>query len=440
MTVYESDLPGVGKKHEIDLDDVEAPRDLTALERLQDPGEDLVIDETSDRHLTAYGLLRDYAGQPILLVKAQMARDIASIGRRAVLASIAGMVVAGVLIMIVTGLLLQWLLVGPLIRLTRHVVEIGDSGAFGRRIGSTRSDELGILSREFDKMLASLKEARDRLLENSYQSGIAEMASGVLHNLRNQLAPLNMRVDRIREALVPTGDGKVDRALQELGGSETVADRRSKLATYVALHVANAAEIRARLREDLSQVTEDLHRVDGVLRELDRFSHMNVELEEVFLADAVERTVAALPAFPDVRVTYEIEPSLAAQPPVHAAGFILDHVLSNLFVNAVESIVAAGRDEGRIIVTGAISRRDGQAFVELQVQDNGAGIDAADLDRIFTRGFSTKPDHTGIGLHWSANRIAALHGKISAESPGPGRGATFHLLLPLAETTAKAAA
>ena len=52
---------------------------------------------------------------------------------------------------------------------------------------------------------------------------------------------------------------------------------------------------------------------------------------------------------------------------------------------------------------------------------------------VFSRGFSTKPRATnsGIGLHWCANTVMALGGRLSVESAGPQRGASFLLTLPL---------
>ncbi|HLK71820.1 MAG TPA: ATP-binding protein, partial [Steroidobacteraceae bacterium] len=65
---------------------------------------------------------------------------------------------------------------------------------------------------------------------------------------------------------------------------------------------------------------------------------------------------------------------------------------------------------------------------------DGVGISAQNLTRIFEKGFSTKSPETnhGIGLHWCANAINALGGRIWADSDGPGSGASMHLLVPLA--------
>ena len=61
-------------------------------------------------------------------------------------------------------------------------------------------------------------------------------------------------------------------------------------------------------------------------------------------------------------------------------------------------------------------------------------IAAENLERLFEKGFTTKSPETnhGIGLHWCANAIGALGGRIWAASDGPGRGASLHLLVPLA--------
>ena len=67
------------------------------------------------------------------------------------------------------------------------------------------------------------------------------------------------------------------------------------------------------------------------------------------------------------------------------------------------------------------------------IQDDGLGIEADRLKRIFNRGVSTKGlNSTGIGLHWCSNTVAAMEGKLYAESEGLGNGACFHLKLPVA--------
>jgi signal transduction histidine kinase len=72
-------------------------------------------------------------------------------------------------------------------------------------------------------------------------------------------------------------------------------------------------------------------------------------------------------------------------------------------------------------------------MVRLIVSDTGCGFDENFGKKIFQRGFSSKQDHlSGLGLHWCANAVVGMGGRILAESRGPGQGAEFHVLLPAA--------
>ena len=61
---------------------------------------------------------------------------------------------------------------------------------------------------------------------------------------------------------------------------------------------------------------------------------------------------------------------------------------------------------------------------------------------MFEKGFSTKSRETnyGIGLHWCANDIDALGGRIWAASDGPGCGASLHVMVPLASSRTRSLA
>ena len=85
------------------------------------------------------------------------------------------------------------------------------------------------------------------------------------------------------------------------------------------------------------------------------------------------------------------------------------------------------------MVGGTLETLDGHAAVHLVVSDNGTGIAPEAVGSLFRRGFSTKKGKTGgLGLHWCANSVNAMNGRIHAESAGIGSGASFHLVLPVA--------
>jgi sensor histidine kinase regulating citrate/malate metabolism len=100
-------------------------------------------------------------------------------------------------------------------------------------------------------------------------------------------------------------------------------------------------------------------------------------------------------------------------------------------INAAESIQRKGITPGQVRIQAAVERRDGRELKHIQICDSGEGIEPQILERIFERGFSSKPKSaSGIGLHWCANTISAMKGCIYAESKGRDQGACMHLLLP----------
>jgi two-component system NtrC family sensor kinase len=74
--------------------------------------------------------------------------------------------------------------------------------------------------------------------------------------------------------------------------------------------------------------------------------------------------------------------------------------------------------------------------VRISVIDNGVGIPAENMSRLFNHGFTTRQSGHGFGLHSGALAGQQLGGSLRAESEGPGRGAAFILELPYAPSDA----
>ena len=111
----------------------------------------------------------------------------------------------------------------------------------------------------------------------------------------------------------------------------------------------------------------------------------------------------------------------------------LQQVLWNLFSNAIKFTPAGGTIELRTSVVGGTEFR-------IRLTDSGRGIDSDSIERIFQPfeqgDLSVPPQFGGLGLGLAISKgiVDAHEGQIRAESPGLGRGATFTVTLPLAET------
>ena len=113
-------------------------------------------------------------------------------------------------------------------------------------------------------------------------------------------------------------------------------------------------------------------------------------------------------------------------PEIFADSSRLGQVLSNLLHNAIKFT-----PEGGQVVLSATQKAD---IVEFSVQDNGIGIPADDLNRIFERFYkadqSRTEDGTGLGLAIARHLVEAHGGRIWVES-AEGRGSTFYFTIPI---------
>ena len=107
----------------------------------------------------------------------------------------------------------------------------------------------------------------------------------------------------------------------------------------------------------------------------------------------------------------------------------LQQVLLNLLLNGMDALADVADGERSLTVR---ARTAGGGFVEVAVSDNGHGIPAEKLGRLFEPFFSTKPKGMGLGLPISRTIVDAHGGRIWAENNAE-RGATFRFTLPVAE-------
>jgi len=106
-------------------------------------------------------------------------------------------------------------------------------------------------------------------------------------------------------------------------------------------------------------------------------------------------------------------------------------ILVNLMRNAKYALDESGKTERPICLR--LERKNGE-FIRISVTDNGIGIPAENLTRIFNHGFTTRKHGHGFGLHSGALAAKELGGSLTVHSDGPGKGATFTLELPVQPT------
>ena len=117
----------------------------------------------------------------------------------------------------------------------------------------------------------------------------------------------------------------------------------------------------------------------------------------------------------------------SGQVAIEADRGLLRQVIGDLIENASEALPPEG---GRVVVSCRTVLVNNAPQWQLEVRDNGRGIETATLGRIFDPFFSTKAEHRGLGLSAALGIVRRLGGNLEVESD-PGTGSTFRVVLPV---------
>jgi two-component system, NtrC family, sensor kinase len=375
----------------------------------------------------------DIYRKPIMTLRVEVPRRITESGHAAVTYASTYLIGAALTVMLLLAIVLNRVVLEPLPRVTRHAVAIGEGADLTARLNLESRDEIGRLAHEFDRMVARVEDTRRELVDQSFQSGFAELAKGVLHNLGNAMTPLGVRIETLSERLRDAPAADLATASAELQSTPSGSERYRDLEQFLRLGCNELASVIADSRADVAVVQRQAKVVQTALIELMNSTRNDHVMETVRLPDLVIQSLEIVPDACRQRLVVDTDESLGRVGTVRVARTVLRLVLQNLIINAADAVRDAGRDKGVLKVAAEIVREHDRDQLHLHCNDNGVGIAQQDLQRVFEQGFSTKSKETnyGIGLHWCANAMGALGGRIWAASEGPGLGASLHLMLPL---------
>lgn len=279
-----------------------------------------------------------------------------------------------------------------------------------------------------------LAQAQLQLLNASRMAGMAEIATGVLHNVGNALNSVNVSTSVVKERvkeLKVSNIGKVAELIMEnstnLEHFFHDEDRGKRLPSYLhklAQHMVGEQEA---ILSEIASLTERVDHIKSIVTTQQSYAQAGGVIEELSLSHVLEQSLQMhIAGFQ--RHGIVVEKEFQAVPSIMADKHKLVQILLNLLSNARQALsepTVANRT-----LTLRIGMR-GAKMVFIEVCDTGVGIADEILTRIFTYGFTTKKEGHGFGLHSCANAAKEMGGSLTVRSDGAGRGATFTLELPL---------
>ena len=388
----------------------------------------------SDEAVTNCVVLADILGLPYLLVSSKTPREITWLGRKTINAALLFLAVAGLLFTRVLWWFMKGTIIGPIERLMAHMGKIRKTGDLSDNLNLDSDDEIGLLAEQYDKLNSEVHETRAALLHQSFKAGKADTAAEVLHNIRNAMTPLINGLDRLGKAHNVTDGLHFGEAIEKLADPDCDPQLAGKYLQYLGASFDHIAAVNGEASGDLKIVVSQARQIVGILSDQEKFTNVAPVAENLVVDEMMEEAAHVLPKDSQTEIDVDIDEDLTKyRVRAHRTGLL--QVLSNLILNAHESIQRSNAADGRISLSASDTVFNDQKMVKLTVRDNGTGFEEDVRYKIFQRGFTSKSqgENTGLGLHWCANAVASMGGRIFADSQGEGHGAEFHVLLPAAQ-------
>lgn len=328
-------------------------------------------------------------------------------------------------------LIFSTLLVGLLLylamRLLRSFAEIN-------RVNRALQAANETLEQRVERRTQQLKDAQSELLDSARQAGMAEIATNVLHNVGNVLNSVNISADLVTRKLRSSKALGLGRAVQlinerqgDLGTFFTEDEKGKLLPGYLNQLVDAIALEQQGMTDELAQLSKSVDHIKDIVATQQHYAGASTLKEPVhisaLMADALRMNAGALS-----RHNVTVVKHYAQVPEILADKHRLLLIMVNLISNAkyaMSNLVDRPRQ-----MTLTVQPRD-DATLQISVKDDGEGIPAENMTRIFTHGFTTRKEGHGFGLHSCALAAVEMNGQLTAHSDGPGLGAMFTLTIPM---------
>ncbi len=286
-----------------------------------------------------------------------------------------------------------------------------------------------------DRAHSELAAAQQRLIALSREAGMAEIATGVLHNVGNVLNSVNVSTSlvagKIRESRVDNLValiGMLEQHSEDVSGFLTKDLKGQRVLPYLSKLGRHFKSERDALLQELEMLSSHVGHIKQIVATQQSYAKVSGLVENIRLSEMMDDAIRIMaPGFG--RHGIQVERNFETLPEIAAEKHKILQILLNLLRNAKQALKEGDGKDGKTIQVCV--RRKGDKRITLSVRDNGVGLPAENLTRIFGHGFTTKADGHGFGLHSCALAASEMGGSLRAESDGPGKGATFTLELPM---------
>ena len=286
---------------------------------------------------------------------------------------------------------------------------------------------------ERKRVQAEAEEMNKQLLETSRHAGMAEVATGVLHNVGNVLNSVNVSATLVAEGVKKSKVSNLARVVAlldqhaaDLGTFVTNDPQGRNLSGYLRQLHERLVKEQANVLTEMTTLRDNIDHIKDIVAMQQEYAKVSGVTEVLEVSSLVEDSLR-MNAAGLSRHGVTVERDFHQVPRVATEKHKVLQILVNLIRNAKYACDDGGREDKRL----TLRVHNGDGRIKISVSDNGIGIPPENLARIFNHGFTTRKEGHGFGLHSGALAATEMGGTLRVHSDGLGHGATFTLELPL---------
>ena len=277
-----------------------------------------------------------------------------------------------------------------------------------------------------------LEKTQKELLHASRQAGMAEVATGVLHNVGNVLNSVNVSGQTALELAKKFRLDPLAKVAALLESSQEIPDflssdpKGKKLPEYLGQLSTQLVTEREAIQQELKSLLESVEHTKDIVAMQQAYAHTGGLRDALSPAELVEDAIR-LNSGALTRHEMTLMRDFSPTQKILVDRTRILQVLINLIRNAKYACDEAETKEKILTIVIGPSALG----VRISVVDTGVGIPIEIQTKIFAFGFTTRKEGHGFGLHSSALAAKEMGGELTVESDGIGKGAAFHLDLPI---------
>ncbi|MDD3050981.1 MAG: CHASE4 domain-containing protein [Candidatus Cloacimonetes bacterium] len=313
----------------------------------------------------------------------------------------------GVAILVFFALMFHVWVLKPLLKLKEHTDQISKTAIINNRLYPYRKDEIGALSNQIEEAFANLFITRNKLMDISFQSGMREMAATYLHNLRNSITPLFLKLINIRMLSQSRNTERVDATFESLKKFE-MSDEAHDYLEYLELVFRELMKLLGRINKNIDIIDSARTDFENELLKMQKF----IRLENTNEMIPVSEIITDIDKIFNNK-NIKLETNMIEGYDIEKLFIKTDRILFKYIYNQLVRFVMNYLQARDISLEFKLEENDTSHLFIINLEFLPA-VEIDKIKNIFNRNNFQLYFDFGVDLHWCANTLKNFAGQIEA--------------------------